>query len=97
MFSDAYHPQTFGDTGLIKVACSTVTKKTTIDDSLIGGNASAEDPDAEKAEDASVSGLELVLDFSLQEQPPYTQKQFMVRIGYEYDMQYSEWPINILS
>jgi len=49
------------DDHFYKVRGKNISRKDTIDDSLIGGNASAEEA-AEGAEDAAVSGIDLVID-----------------------------------
>jgi len=46
---------------IIKVKGKMTTEKTTVDDSMFGGNASAEGVDAEGCEDAGQSGIDVVL------------------------------------
>lgn len=50
-----------------------------IDDSLIGGNASAEVQD-EGTESSSESGVDIVLNHKLQEQPTMDKKQYLAYI-----------------
>lgn len=56
-----------------------VSRSDDIDDSMIGGNASAEEA-TEASESAVQKGFNIALDMRLQEQPPMDKKAYMVHM-----------------
>ncbi|XP_067948214.1 uncharacterized protein [Watersipora subatra] len=65
--------------GIIEVNCKMVSESTEIDESLIGGNASAEEA-SEGVESAEKKGYDVVIQNRLAEQPPFDKKGFMAHI-----------------
>ncbi|XP_040913849.1 translationally-controlled tumor protein homolog [Toxotes jaculatrix] len=78
MFSDAFKVKE-SECGLFyEVEGKVVTRTDSIDDRLIGGNASAEEV-TETSEDSSVSGVDIVLNHKLQE-TGFDKKQYVAYI-----------------
>lgn len=63
--------------GIIEIDCTMVSEKSDIDDSLIGGNASAEEA-SEGADSTEVKGFDVAIQNRLQEMPPYDRKGYLV-------------------
>uniref|UniRef100_A0A3B4AM72 Translationally-controlled tumor protein homolog n=1 Tax=Periophthalmus magnuspinnatus TaxID=409849 RepID=A0A3B4AM72_9GOBI len=77
MFSDIYEITVTEDGLFYEVQGKCISRKVgCIDDSLIGANASAEEV-AEGTEEATESGVDIVLNHSLQQTPPYKKDEFM--------------------
>jgi len=74
MFSDIYKIKESENGMLFEVEGKIVSRSDDIDDSLIGGNASAEDI-VEGLESSTVSGVDIVLNHKLQE-TPFTKDSF---------------------
>ncbi|KAM9347391.1 translationally-controlled tumor protein homolog [Symphorus nematophorus] len=68
MFSDIYKIKETANGIFYEVEGKMVTRKVGIDDALIGANASAEEA-AEGTDEASISGVDIVLNHNLQETP----------------------------
>ncbi|KAF6040438.1 TPT1 [Bugula neritina] len=77
LFTDAFKFKV--ENGIIEMDTRKISKKADdIDDSLIGGNASAEEA-AEETESATETGYEIVLANKLQQMPPFDKKGYLVR------------------
>eukprot|EP00127_Corallochytrium_limacisporum_P004716 Clim_evm70s172 gene=Clim_evmTU70s172 len=77
LFSDSY-PNELEDDMIYKVTGRNISVKGGIDESLIGGNASAEGGD-EGAEDGTETGIDIVMAFRLQS-TQFDKKSYMVYI-----------------
>ncbi|XP_071508063.1 translationally-controlled tumor protein homolog [Diadema antillarum] len=75
LFSDAFKIETVGEGLLIRIHGKRVTESNDIDDSMIGGNASAEEA-AEGLDDSSVTGIDVVMKARMTEVTPFTLKQY---------------------
>jgi len=75
MFSDGYKFTLTEDGMMYEVTGKLITRSEGIDDALIGGNASAEGLD-EGSESSSVSGVNIVIDFKLQEAAAFDKKSY---------------------
>jgi len=75
MFSDGYKFTLTEDGLMYEVDGKLITRSDNIDDALIGGNASAEGLD-EGSEASSISGVNIVIDFKLQEAASFNKKSY---------------------
>lgn len=68
LLSDTYRVEPQHGGAIFKVQGKMKTEKTVVDDSMFGGNASADGADADAgADDAVTSGIDVVLEYRLQE------------------------------
>lgn len=85
MLSDVFTVKEVDDC-YYEVRAKQVTESTTVDDSMFGGNASAEGGDEGGAEDSSVSGIDIALQHRLQ-RTEFNKKSFGTYIkGYSKDL-----------
>ncbi|KAF7670358.1 hypothetical protein LDENG_00252320 [Lucifuga dentata] len=80
MFSDVYKCKLSDDGVFYEVEGKNITRcEGDIDDSLIGGNASAEDPTDNQLDSTSVSGIDIALNHHLTE-TTYSKKQYIAHV-----------------
>ena len=75
MFTDSF--KIIKKDGIIEIEAKMVSEKSDIDDSLIGGNASAEEA-TEGAESNEVKGFDVVIQNRLVEMPAFDKKGYLV-------------------
>ena len=77
MFTDSF--KVIKKDGIIEIEAKMVSEKSDIDDSLIGGNASAEEA-TEGAESNEVKGFDVVIQNRLVEMPAFDKKGYLVSL-----------------
>ena len=77
MFTDSF--KIIKKDGIIEIEAKMVSEKSDIDDSLIGGNASAEET-TEGAESNEVKGFDVVIQNRLVEMPAFDKKGYLVSL-----------------
>jgi hypothetical protein len=77
MFTDSF--KVIKKDGIIEIEAKMVSEKSDIDDSLIGGNASAEEA-AEGAESNEVKGFDVVIQNRLVEMPAFDKKGYLTYV-----------------
>lgn len=75
LFTDAF--KTIEKNGVIEIDCKMISESSEIDDSLIGGNASAEEA-AEGTDDNAVKGFDVAIRSRLTEGPTFNKKGYTV-------------------